>query len=81
MFVASHSQKDYQEISYSLAFKNSLASLLTSVVSENTNLIPVDRLISFHKTLTSEQYLLYMPIYLYYLYGGSLFTIQAKTFK
>lgn len=62
-------------------FKATLAPLLISIVSENTNLIPVDRLISFYKTLTSEQYLLYMPIHLYYLYGGSLFTIQANIFK
>ena len=41
----------------------------------------MERLVSLYKSLTSEQYMLYMPIQLYFLYGGSLFTIQAKTFR
>lgn len=31
--------------------------------------------------LTSEQHGLYLPVLVYHLFGGSLFTIEAKTFK
>jgi hypothetical protein len=81
LFISPANQQHFEEISYSLTFKSGLASLLISIVSENTNFVPIDRLVSFYRTITSEQYLLYLPIHLYFLYGGSLFTIQAKLFK
>jgi hypothetical protein len=43
--------------------------------------VGIDKLIAFLTTLLSEQYPLLMPINLYHLYGGGLFTIEAKAFR
>lgn len=81
MFLSEHHQKYHEEITYSLAFKPHLTSYFLSLVSENTNYIPLERLAGIHRALISEQYPLYLPIQLYFLFGGSLFTIESKGFK
>lgn len=52
-----------------------------AILSENTNYIPLERVASFYRALSSDQFMLYLPIQLYYLFGGSLFTIESKGFK
>lgn len=41
----------------------------------------MDRIVNFHKNLMTDNYILYLPIYLYFMYGGGLFTIEKKIFK
>ena len=41
----------------------------------------MQKITDLHKNLTSETFKLYVPIYMYFLYGGSLFTIEKKIFK
>ena len=41
----------------------------------------MDRIVNFHRNLMTENYILYVPIYLYFMYGGGLFTIERKIFK
>lgn len=68
-------------MSYSMIFKPALAPFFISILSEHSNFATLEKLAGLYRTLTSEQYLLYMPIQLYYLFGGSLFTIETNTFK
>jgi hypothetical protein len=79
--VSQSQQKVYEEITYSLAFKSNLIPYLLSILSENSNYVPLERFHGLYRALTSEQFPLYMPIQLYYLFGGSLFTIESKGFK
>lgn len=64
-----------------MIFKNCLLSVFLSIVSENSSLIGMDRIVNFHKNLMADNYILYLPIYLYFMYGGGLFTIEKKIFK
>lgn len=64
-----------------MVFKPSLFSLLLSVLSENTNFVAIDKLVAFFTNLLSEQFPLLVPINLYHLFGGGLFTIEAKVFR
>jgi hypothetical protein len=41
----------------------------------------LEKLITFYKNLSSEQYIVFLPIHVYQLYGGGLFTIEARVFK
>jgi len=81
LFTSRAQQKIFEEVSYSLAFKSNLQPYFLSILSENSNYIPLERVNSFFNFLASEQYPLYLPIQLYYLFGGSLFTIEGKIFK
>ena len=76
-----HREGARDEISYSVIFKNCLLSVFLSIVSENSSLIGIDRIVNFHRNLMTENYILYVPIYLYFMYGGGLFTIERKIFK
>jgi hypothetical protein len=46
-----------------------------SLLSENTNYVHLEKLVGFYKILTSNQYSHFLPINIYHLYGGGLFTI------
>jgi hypothetical protein len=81
LFVSAESNKLYDELSYALVFKQCLFSLVLSVLSENTNFVAIEKLITFYKNLTSEQHAIFIPIHIYHLYGGGLFTIEAKVFR
>lgn len=41
----------------------------------------MERIINFYRALISEQYTHYLPVQLYYIFGGGVFTIQPATFK
>lgn len=79
-FQCGESQKLYEEVSYSLAFKPSLFPFLLSVLSENTNLVAPEKLLAFFSSLLSEQLSL-LPLHVYHLFGGGPFTIEARTFR
>lgn len=64
-----------------MIFKNCLLSIFLSIVSENSSLIGMDRIVNFHRNLMADNYILYVPVYLYFMYGGGLFTIERKIFK
>jgi hypothetical protein len=82
LFLSSESQKLYEEASYSLFFKSSLFPLLLSVLSENTNFVAIDKLLAYFTSLQSDQYTSFLlPIQSYHLYGGGLFTIEARVFR
>lgn len=49
--------------------------MFLSIVSENSSLVGIDKIVNFHKHLMADNYILYIPIYLYFMYGGGLFTI------
>jgi hypothetical protein len=68
-------------MSFSLVFKQCLFSLILSVLSENTNFVLIEKLITFYKNLSSEQHLIFLPIHIYHFYGGGAFTIEARAFK
>lgn len=38
-------------------------------------------MINFYRALVSEEYMMYLPVQLYVLFGGGVFTIEARTFK
>lgn len=81
LFISTESPKLYDEMSFSLVFKQCLFSMLLSVLSENSNFVIVERLISFYKNISSEQYLLFLPLHIYHLLGGGAFTIEATVFR
>jgi hypothetical protein len=81
LFTTSDSQKLYDELSYALIFKQCLFPLILSLLSEGTNFVVLEKLITFHKNLQSEQHILFLPIQIYYLFGGGLFTIEARAFR
>jgi hypothetical protein len=81
LFVCTESPKLYDEISFSLVFKQCLFSLVLSILSENANFVLIEKLITFYENLSSEQHLLFLPVHLYHLYGGGQFAIDAATFR
>lgn len=81
LFISTEEPKLYDEMSFSLVFKQCLFSLVLSILSENANFVLIEKLITFYKNLSSEQHLIFLPLHLYHLYGGGQFTIEAAIFK
>lgn len=80
-FECADSQKVYEEVSYCLVLKPSLFPFLLAVLSENTNLVSLDKLLAFFSCLLSQQFALLLPLHVYHLFGGGPFTIEAKLFR
>ena len=55
--------------------------MILSILSENTNYLAFERIINFYKILVSQQFVHYIPLQIYHLFGGSVFTISSKSFK
>ncbi len=81
LFLFPESQKLYEEASCSLLFKPALFPFLLAVLSQNSNYVPIERLLAFFTTLHSEQYIMLLPLQFYHLYGGGLFTIEGRVFR